>query len=1052
MLRYNFPFLLLLLAFTQFFASGDTARIPQTTPDAEATKKCGYEACHPTHPKKLNIHMVPHTHDDVGWLKTVDQYYFGSRSTIQKAGVQYILDSVIKALLADPSRRFIYVETAFFWKWWLRQDEKVRADVKMLINEGRLEIIGGAWSMNDEACTHYHSLVDQFTWGFRRLNDTFGSCARPRIGWQIDPFGHSREQASLFAQMGFDGMLFGRIDYQDKEKRLSNKMMEFIWKSSPNLGKKRADLFTTAMFNTYSPPPGFCFDILCNDEPMIDDPDSPDYNIDRRIDDFLRYAVTQASHYRTKHIILTMGGDFTYQHAEMYFMNLDKLIRTTSLVELFLAYAQIQARAYKTNHIILTMGDDFHYQQADMVFGNLDKLIKYTNQRNGSVVNVIYSTPLCYLKALNDLNLQWPTKSDDFFPYASDPHSYWTGYFSSRPTVKYFEREGNNMLQASKQLVVLTNLKNYDKPLEHFREAMGVMQHHDAVSGTEKQFVANDYSRILYESMDHAGEIISKAIGKWSGMESSTAASFKIFTCLQLNISSCAFSEKSDTFMAVVYNPLSRPVSTYIRVPVQGNSYVVRSLTDGVYPTVQIVPIPEGVQKIPGRKSNATNEVVFRASDIPPLGMLAYAIAKKIQENVVEQPQSASFISNELYNISVNTNGDLTVHWNKQNMNVVQSFHYYIGAEGNNENFINRSSGAYIFRPKELSARNFAYSGSYKIYKGPVVQELHHTINDWVSQVVRIYSEEQHIEFDWLVGPIPVKDKIGKEIVTRYSSNLQTDKTFYTDSNGREMLKRVRNYRPTWNLELMEPISGNYYPVTSKITLKDEKKQLKLNILVDRAQGGSSLEDGDVELMLHRRLLKDDAFGVGEALNETAFGEGLVVRGTHYLFGGKVKNTDTFVLKEKELALKLALHPWILGASVNLTNIENISATSGLNKALPPNVHILTLEPWKDDTILLRLEHLFEVGEGQRMSQPVEVNIQNLFSTFSIESIKETTLGANQLLSENKPMKWEPEMNDVIQNEEESRQTVGIHDNVINVLLKPMEIRTFILTVKRTSL
>lgn len=61
------------------------------------------------------------------------------------------------------------METAFFWKWWLRQDEKVRADVKMLINEGRLEIIGGAWSMNDEACTHYHSIVDQFTWGFRYL-------------------------------------------------------------------------------------------------------------------------------------------------------------------------------------------------------------------------------------------------------------------------------------------------------------------------------------------------------------------------------------------------------------------------------------------------------------------------------------------------------------------------------------------------------------------------------------------------------------------------------------------------------------------------------------------------------------------------------------------------------------------------------------------------------------------------------------------------------------------------------------------------------------------
>lgn len=68
-----------------------------------------------------------------------------------------------------------------------------------------------------------------------------------------------------------------------------------------------------------------------------------------------------------------------------------------------------QAHYYKTNHIIMTMGSDFQYENANLWYKNMDKLIKYVNalQANGSKVNVLYSTPSCYLQELNLANLTW---------------------------------------------------------------------------------------------------------------------------------------------------------------------------------------------------------------------------------------------------------------------------------------------------------------------------------------------------------------------------------------------------------------------------------------------------------------------------------------------------------------------------------------------------------------------------------------------------------------------------------------------------------------------
>lgn len=46
-----------------------------------------------------------------------------------------------------------------------------------------------------------------------------------------------------------------------------------------------------------------------------------------KVDQFFEYVEQQAKHYRTNNIIMTMGGDFTYMDANVYYKNLDKLIR-----------------------------------------------------------------------------------------------------------------------------------------------------------------------------------------------------------------------------------------------------------------------------------------------------------------------------------------------------------------------------------------------------------------------------------------------------------------------------------------------------------------------------------------------------------------------------------------------------------------------------------------------------------------------------------------------------------------------------------------------------
>ncbi|XP_060554885.1 lysosomal alpha-mannosidase-like [Ruditapes philippinarum] len=361
----------------------------------ESTKTCGYESCNPVKDDMLNVHIVPHTHDDVGWVKTYDEYYRQDVRTI----ISSVVDNLERDRKAGGNKRFIYVEMAFLKLWWQEQNDTIKDVVRNLVNEGRLEIILGGWCMNDEATPYYIDIIDQHTLGFQFIRNNFGECGRPKIGWQIDPFGHSREVASLFAQFGFDGMFVGRIDYQDKRQRERTKTMEMIWRSSESLSRAASDIFVGVLDNVYWPPKGFCWDYWCSDPELVNS--SEDFNR-AKVDEFLRIIKDESDN-------------------------------------------------YATNHVMVEMGSDFQYRWADKWYENLDELIKLVNQRQKEneefKINLLYSTPSCYLYQLHRSNRTWPVKQDDFFPYAHRENSFWTGYFTSRPTLKRFVRTSGALLQ-----------------------------------------------------------------------------------------------------------------------------------------------------------------------------------------------------------------------------------------------------------------------------------------------------------------------------------------------------------------------------------------------------------------------------------------------------------------------------------------------------------------------------------------------------------------------------------------------------------------------------
>lgn len=150
----------------------------------------------------------------------------------------------------------------------------------------------------------------------------------------------------------------------------------------------------------------------------------------------------------------------------------------------------------------------------------------------------------------------------------------------------------------------------------------------------------------------------------------------------------------------------------------------------------------------------------------------------------------------------------------------VLKYNYYEGFQA-----AGQTSGAYIFRPSEKTkngALPYATPQKATIYRGKNLILIQINQKTIISNL-KIYNDiTPGVELQTFVDSISISDGLGKEIVLDVNvPSIKNNNTFYTDSMGMEMQKRVLNYRPTWTLKVNQPVAGNYYPIQSTIAIKD---------------------------------------------------------------------------------------------------------------------------------------------------------------------------------------------------------------------------------------
>ncbi|XP_078070807.1 alpha-mannosidase 2 isoform X4 [Mustelus asterias] len=761
--------------------------LPFDNPDGGVWKQ-GFDITYNDHEwddEPLQVFVVPHSHNDPGWLKTFDEYY--------RDQTQHILNNMVVKLQEDVRRKFIWSEISYFSKWWSTIDSQKKDAVKRLCELGQFEITTGGWVMTDEANTHIYAMIDQLLEGHQWLERNLG--IKPRSGWAIDPFGHTPTMAYLLKQTGISNMLIQRVHYSVKKYLANQRNLEFFWRQNwDHTG------------NT---------DILCHMMPFYsyDVPHTcgPDPKICCQFD-FKRLPGGRIScPWRIPPVEIHVGN-------------------VQERAKLILDQYRKKSKLFRTKVVLIPLGDDFRYDQWsewDQQFQNYQQLFDYMNSHPELHIKAQFGTLSDYFDALHKAGdsgnspTPFPVLSGDFFTYADRDDHYWSGYFTSRPFYKRMDRVLESHLRAaeilyslalvgvqkSNKMALFPSSENY-KLLIESRRNLGLFQHHDAITGTAKEWVVMDYGTRLFHSImnlkkvigDSAHFLILKDKENYKHIPSTPFLQMDDSQASQDSLPQRTTIELSSIpRFLVLYNPTDQDRISVVTVQI--NSYKVRVLTAS------------------GQSVEAQISAVWDTST---------TVSKKVFQKM-------------------NTKEDKREH----QINI--QFWWY-GTTSNRD-----KSGAYLFLPNG-EAKPYVPSEPpiLRITRGPIFSEMvciyqHFTHSIRLNNVSGIDGLSLEIS-----NIVDIRGEINQEIAMRLVTDVKSNNQFYTDLNDFQM-------QPRQTLSKL-PLQANFYPLTTTAYIQDNDVRLTLHSA--QSLGVASLKSGQLEVIMDRRLMQDDNRGLGQGLKD----------------------------------------------------------------------------------------------------------------------------------------------------------------------------------------